>query len=383
MTKRNSFGNVRKLPSGSFQARYKRGGEWHKALTTFRTKGEALDWLAGERKSIANESWVPPTVREQHRETERAALAAKERAFGEFADEWVSTRTNRRGEKIKPRTAHEYNRLLTTGPLSHWRERALNTIKSPEVRSWYNELRAVGADTQTSRAYSLFKSIMSTAVDDELIEKNPCNIKGGDKSTTGKNVLPPTDEQLDKIIDLMPDRLKPFVALAASGGIRFGELTALTTDDVELVLTETHAIDCIKIAVNKGVTYVPGQGRKVGPPKSEEGIRDVLVFGNDAKLIADYVGTKKPGELLWTGKDGGYMPHATLNYYWGPAREAVGRPDLNFHSLRHYAGTRYAQIGATMRETMSRLGHRTTEAAMRYQHSGSRDAELARRAARG
>lgn len=35
---------------------------------------------------------------------------------------------------------------------------------------------------------------------------------------------------------------------------------------------------------------------------------------------------------------------------------------------RHLAGTLTAQAGATVRETMDRLGHSTSEASMRYQH---------------
>jgi integrase len=56
---------------------------------------------------------------------------------------------------------------------------------------------------------------------------------------------------------------------------------------------------------------------------------------------------------------------------------------MPLHALRHYAGTRYAQAGATVRETMARLGHSSERAAMRYQHAGNRDDELAMRVARG
>jgi len=50
---------------------------------------------------------------------------------------------------------------------------------------------------------------------------------------------------------------------------------------------------------------------------------------------------------------------------------------MPLHALRHYAGTKYARAGATVKETMARLGHSTSEAAMRYQHAGNRDDDLA------
>ena len=55
-------------------------------------------------------------------------------------------------------------------------------------------------------------------------------------------------------------------------------------------------------------------------------------------------------------------------------------PDLHPHDLRHAAGTIFAQQGATTREIMARLGHRSRSAADRYQHAATRrDAELAAR----
>jgi integrase len=61
-----------------------------------------------------------------------------------------------------------------------------------------------------------------------------------------------------------------------------------------------------------------------------------------------------------------------------PAREAAGRPDLRFHDLRHTGAVLAAQTGATLAELMSRLGHSTPQAALRYQHAArGRDAEIA------
>lgn len=77
-----------------------------------------------------------------------------------------------------------------------------------------------------------------------------------------------------------------------------------------------------------------------------------------------------------------WLPPGAQRRHWDKARTAAGRPDLHFQALRHYAGTRYAQSGATLRETMDCLGQSTTAAAMRYQHAGNRDEELAMRAAR-
>lgn len=87
-----------------------------------------------------------------------------------------------------------------------------------------------------------------------------------------------------------------------------------------------------------------------------------------------------PDGYLFTGPKGG--PLALVHWYksFHQARDAIGMPELRPHDLRHAAGTIFAQQGATTREIMARLGHRSRSAADRYQHAAARrDAELAER----
>jgi integrase len=63
---------------------------------------------------------------------------------------------------------------------------------------------------------------------------------------------------------------------------------------------------------------------------------------------------------------------------YGRARVKAGRPDLRPHDLRHTGATLAAVHGATLKELMSRLGHSTPAAAMRYQHAAQdRDRAIA------
>lgn len=63
---------------------------------------------------------------------------------------------------------------------------------------------------------------------------------------------------------------------------------------------------------------------------------------------------------------------------WETARRKTGLDEVCLHDLRHLAGTLTAQAGATLRETMDRLGHSSPQAAMRYQHvAQNRPAQIA------
>lgn len=76
------------------------------------------------------------------------------------------------------------------------------------------------ARPQPPRAYDLMKSILKTAVEDGLISANPCKIKGGSLTTTGKSTTPPTEVELDIVIEKIVPKYKPFVIIAAAGGLR-------------------------------------------------------------------------------------------------------------------------------------------------------------------
>ena len=65
------------------------------------------------------------------------------------------------------------------------------------------------------------------------------------------------------------------------------------------------------------------------------------------------------------------------------ARKAVGQKQpallgIHFHDLRHAAATTAVQTGATLKDTMARLGHASPRAALIYQHTArDRDEAIA------
>lgn len=60
---RETFGNIDKLPSGRFRARYVGGdGARHKAPHTFARKIDARVWLAEQQTAIASGRWQAPSA---------------------------------------------------------------------------------------------------------------------------------------------------------------------------------------------------------------------------------------------------------------------------------------------------------------------------------
>lgn len=383
---RREWGKVRKLPSGRLQASYVGpDGERYPAPLTFDNATDAKTWLAGVRGDMQAGRWVSP-------KTVAAVKVERAQSLGEYAEAWLTSRTNSRGDALKPRTVDEYRRLFrlpdankegdTGGPLAELAPLPLATLTPKRVRDWRADQLATGKKTQTSRAYGLLNAIMTTAVGDRLVESNPCAVKGGGSTHTGRKVVPPTDGELDTILETITPKYRALVIVAAVGGLRYGEATALRAKDVTVERDEAGAVAAVRLNVERGVVRT-AEGIVPGDTKSAAGVRKVGIFGEDAAIVADHVRGLIGDALLFPAADGvSFLAQSAFWKHWNAARKAASRGDMPFHALRHYAGTRYAQAGATPRETMARLGHSSMGAAMRYQHAGNRDDELAARMSR-
>ncbi len=394
---RESFGQIEKLPSKNYRARYVRpdNRKLQAAPLTFPTKRTARDWLTGIQAEISGDRWVAPEVRTARVKEQEQEELRKSITFGVYAKTWVAQRTIR-GRQLAERTRAEYLRMLTPageklggrakdGPLVVFVDTPLNAITADAVRLWYAEQIDCGNLTQAARSYDFMKSILKTAhEDDDLIKRNPCRIRGASTASTGIEVLPPTDKELDGLLDEINPRYKALVVIVAAGALRFGEVTELRADNITVIFTNEDEVDLVRVKIQSAVVKTRGK-RIVKSPKSAAGIREITIHGADAVIVAEHVEGKTGDMLLFTDDVGtGHLAYSTFYRWWHKARVAVGRPDLHLHSLRHFAATRYSRAGATLAEVMKFAGHSTVSAAMRYQHAGdsARADELALAASR-
>jgi integrase len=169
------------------------------------------------------------------------------------------------------------------------------------------------------------------------------------------------------MVAAMPPRYRLMVLLAAWCALRFGELAELRRGDVDL--------EARLVRVQRGVTRAGGEVF-IGDPKGTRaaGRRSVSIPPHLMPLLEahldEHVGAD-PEALLFPARHGGNLAPSSLYKVWYPAREAAGRSDLHFHDLRHTGATLAAATGATLADLMSRLGHSTPAAALRYQHAAA------------
>jgi integrase len=357
---RESFGRIRKLPSGRYQAGYI-GPDLalHNCTTgTFDTLMDARAWLTDERRRVQAGIWVAPAVRNH---------AQQPATLKPFAEAWLASR------QLKPRTVAFYQSLLDGKILPELGNLPLRDISSLTVRNWYAGLPAEHP-TRRAHAYALLRTILGDAVTEDLIPSNPCHIRGAGNSKRLRQIKPASLTELEKIIDALPDRYRLMALLASWCALRFGELTELRRKDIDLKAG--------KIMVRRGVVFLNGEAI-VGTPKSTAGVRDVAIPPHLLPAVKQHLdGHAQWGRdgLLFPFKRGGHLSNGNFYPTWDKARRAAGRPDLRFHDLRHTGAVLAAQTGATLAELMGRLGHTTPGMAIRYQHvAQDRDTEIARR----
>jgi integrase len=365
---RRAFGRLRQRDSGRWQASYVHRGVVYAALATFPTKASAVAWLEDERELIELDrrnpgTWSPPAERAARRQAEKLTLRA-------YSKTWLDNKT-----KLARRTRGNYQGHLENSILPELGDLGLAEITPETVRTWFAGLGTVN-ETRNAQAYAVLNGVFNTALADDLIEKNPCRIRGAAQVKHAKRSVVLLDAaQLSELAEAMPDDMRLAVLLSGWCGLRKGEVFALRRSDI--------AADGSTARVERAVTYRDGKF-EVGPTKTRESRRVVSVPPHVRPAVvahlAAHVGQGKDALVFVEPSTGSFAGEKRFRTAWEAARETIGQPSMHFHDLRHAAGVMAAQTGATLRELMDRLGHTSPNMSMRYQHTAEgRAAALADR----
>lgn len=373
----NNSGWVDRLPSGRYRARFTGpDGVKRAAPSTFGTKGDAQAWLDLQSLQVRAGTW---SIGDQVHGT-----------FEQYADDWLEDRD------LKPSTRAHYATIIEQQLKPAFGSKPLAAITVASVRTWYRNLSL--KPTIKAHTYGLLRTILNSAWQEELIPANPCRIRGAGNVRRATRTEVPSAEQIARLAQAMgrtkvgdhtvdeettvpvyavlaDSKYEVMTLVAAWCGLRFGEAIELRRKDIvwegEIPAT---------VRVQRGAVRVDGEW-VIGPPKSEAGVRTVVIPPHVRQQLADYLKTRpdEPEAMLFPGsRNGSHMSPGALQKVFYRARKEVGLDHLRWHDLRHFSATTAARTGATTAELQARLGHSTTAAAMRYQHAvNGADARIA------
>ena len=82
----------------------------------------------------------------------------------------------------------------------------MNDISPAGVREWHARLKDSTGPTMRAHAYGLLRTIMNTAVADEVIAANPCRVRGGGSARRVKKIRPATLPEPEALVKALPQR---------------------------------------------------------------------------------------------------------------------------------------------------------------------------------
>jgi integrase len=342
------FGNIRQLPSGRYQVRY-RGPDGHLRShpVTFARKTDADRGLTLIEAEIAQGTWTDP---------DRAKVKLED-----YADVWIAQRPG-----LRPRTIEIYRGLLRRHVGPHLGNVALGKIDTPMIRDWRARLLHLGVSvSEAAKAYRFLRAVLMTATDDRIIPRNPCRVRGAGEEKPGERPVL-TLGQVHDLADRMPSSCyRVLILLAGLASLRWGEVAALRRCDIDLV-AGTVSIRRQHVELDTGRVVA-------GPPKSRAGMRTVVIPAAILPAIRAHLEScvrPDPESLIFTSSRGGSLRRSNFRraVRWSESVAAVGAPGLHFHDLRHTGNSLAAATGASLRDLMDRMGHDSARAALIYQH---------------
>jgi integrase len=321
----------------------------------FRTRKQAERFLSEIEHRATRGEYVEP---------------AKIPKFGEVAEDWFASKTDRRPSHVSDlRTRLDKHILPVFG--TH----KLDRITVTAIEKFRNDLR------DRKYAYRTINSILrivgavfKLAIKRGLCTKNPVDsveraIQAAKELKSGEDVTESSTDSMEPDNVLSPDEIQLLLASARPGfervlfetayltGAREGELLALRWTDVELPKEGPG-----KIAIRRSLSWARLKGEETRPryfpPKTKAGRRTISI---PALLVSDLKRWKlqcpsSEEELVFPTFDGKPICRDWLlrvAFYPTLARARLRR--VTFHTLRHSSASAMIAAGAPVTEVQHRL----------------------------
>ena len=327
----STFGKVRRLPSGRFQASYYHRGERHVAPNTFLSKADARAWLSVSQAQILAGEWREPKA-------SRITVA-------ELAEAWREANPRKR-ESSRARDASiiENHIFPTLGT------KVLDRITRHDVQSLVDAWSVTHEASTVGRQYSTLRAMFSFAVDSERLGRSPCvRIR----LPQSKLVERP---QLSVVqLETLEEELGPLHGVMMWTGpvltLRWAEAAGLTSTSIDMAA---------------GVVRVNRQLARSGALEPLKSATSLRTLSCPDWLLQDLAGLAArcadTNGLLFTSPGGAPLHYTNWRRrVWNPACERASVSGLRFHDLRSLAATTLIAAGVDVKTAQSRLGHSSSK----------------------
>jgi integrase len=300
------------------------------------TEADARRALLGVQRSVADDTRVE----------------ASKLTVAKYLDGWLERSRSRlrQGSWAVTRSAIRVHIDPAVGPLK------LQALTPSQIRQLYMDLEPRLAMKTIQNVHVVLRRALADAVLDGLLTRNPADGARRFKRTQPARSAVWTPEQTTAFLaHVRQDRLFAMWRLAATSGVRRGELLALTWADVDL--------DRGTVSVNKARVRGVG-GWVTNEPKTPAGRRmltpdDVTVAGLRELRKAQMTASEfaPTGGLVFVREDGLPLVPDDVTGSFERHAKAAGLPRIRLHDLRHGAASLMLASGTPAKVVQEQLGH--------------------------
>lgn len=327
----------------------KRVRKWHSGFTTKRAAEEARVEILS---SLQRGEYVTP---------------AKQTLGSFLIDEWVpSVKVS-----VRPSTWTSYRRTVELHVVPHLGFVQLQRLAPGQLNALYSKLlaegRANGPGGLSPRSVRYVHAVIHRALNDAVrwnrIARNPATAAEPPRPRSDSQAITTwTRQQLRAFLDsVADDRLAAAWMLAATTGMRRGEILGLRWTDVDL--------ETARVAVRQTVISVDYE-IQISTPKTASGKRSIAVGPATVAAIRRHRIVQLEEKLalgdayldqglIFADPAGGFVHPDGFGKAFQRLQAEAGLPRIRFHDLRHTYATLALEGGIRSRVVSERLGHST------------------------
>lgn len=275
-------------------------------------------------------------------EAKHGIFSKEKRKFGDYALLWYST--------FKDGNYNYYN--IIKNHLTSLSEAYIKDITRTDIQECINKNK--GHYDLQRRQRMTINQIMESAIEDGLIDRNPCTrIVIDKKPPTKRHGLTKEGKKMIVQADL-PEMEKVFLMILFYTGMRRGEVFALKKTDFDFKGKT--------IRVEASVSYL-GEIGTIKTTKTENGVRTVDLLSHLEKYVKPYI-EHHEDEYLFT-YDGKLLTRTRARGIWKRIERELKRQGMTEHItphfLRHSFATDLYYSGIDIKKAQRIMGHADTK----------------------
>ena len=218
------------------------------------------------------------------------------------------------------------------------------------------------SDKTISEYHRLISSILTAAVQWQVIPSNPCGRVKPPKVERKEAAGLDENEAAELISCLQSEPLKyrTAVMLTLYTGMRRGEICGLDWSDIDFKNN--------LLSITKSVVYTVSTGLQEGQTKTKSSQRIINIPDDMTAMLNEYRHEQLKQRFalgdqwtdsgkVFTNERGGLLSPDTLSAWFKKFIKRHGLPDIHYHTLRHTAATLLIAGGVDVATVSKRLGH--------------------------